>query len=258
MILMYSSLSTALNARNIKFIHLEEIDSTNLYLKRLINGGERQRTVVIADYQTNGKGRSGKSFYSPQGTGLYMSVLLHPNCPFCDAVGVTTAVSVAAARAIEKVCGKQVGIKWVNDLYFDSKKVCGILCEAVNDYKTATAKSVIIGVGINLSTADFPDELKEIAGSLEVEKSLYPALAQGLADEILKIKFGAIDEAVLDEYRRRSIVLGKQVDYYINGEKRTALAVDIDSKGGLVIKNENGEISTLSSGEITLRLNKAL
>ncbi len=256
--LMYSNLSLELKENNTAFFHLEETDSTNLYLKRLAGEGFAQNAVIIADSQVSGKGRCGKSFFSPKGTGLYMSVLLHANCPFCDAVGVTTAVCVAVSEAIEEVCKKRVGIKWVNDLYFENKKVCGILCEAINDYKNGITKSVIIGVGINLSPCAFPDELKDIAGSLNVEKSLYSKLAHCIIRKILLIKFGSIDKSVLEEYRKRSIVLGKYVDYYVSGKKNTAIAIDIDSKGGLVIKNHNGEITTLTSGEITLRLNSTL
>lgn len=243
-----------LKNKKVKIICLDEIDSTSSYLKRETDSFGNENVLVVAKKQTAGRGRNGKSFYSPENTGLYMSVLLHPRCAFADAVGVTTCASVAVAQAVENVTGKKAGIKWVNDLYVEGKKVCGILCEAVNDYKQGITKSVIIGVGVNLSTEVFPDELKDIAGSLNVDENCCAQLCAEIANALFDLTFGKIPEDVLNQYKSKSIVIGKEIDYFINGQKNTARAIGIDNTGGLVIEN-NGEISTLSSGEISVRLN---
>lgn len=238
--------------KNVKVVCFDEIDSTSTFLKQQLNSGETSEMLAVAKKQTAGRGRNGKSFYSPENTGLYMSVLLHPNCRMADAVGVTTCVSVAVSRAIEKVTGKSVGIKWVNDLYVENKKVCGILCEAVNDYKQGITKSVIIGVGVNLSTADFPEDIKLTAGSLGVEPDCTAELCAEITNALFSLDFGGISETVLEEYRKKSIVIGKDISYFVNGQKFTARAISIDNSGGLVVER-NGEIKTLNSGEITVR-----
>ncbi len=250
---MYNQIFDKLNNKNIRLICLDEVDSTSSYIRRMLDSGETGSVLVVAGMQTSGRGRNGKTFYSPDKTGLYMSVLLHPHCAFADAVGITTCAAVAVAKAIASVTGIQTGIKWVNDLYVDSKKVCGILCEAVNDYKQGITKSAIIGVGVNLSTVAFPDELRDIAGSLGIDNNYRARLCAEIANALFDLPLGAVPENVLDEYRRLSIVIGKDIDYFINGQKYTARAIGIDNSGGLIIEN-NGEISTLGSGEISLRV----
>ncbi len=247
---MYSEFKKLLGDRA-EFIYLDEVDSTSSYIRR--NPFSRN-SVVVAGTQSSGRGRNGKSFYSPSSTGLYMSVQLNVNCSLTDAVGVTTAVAVAVANAIEKVTKCSLGIKWVNDLYLNGKKVCGILCEAINDYKQGLTKMLIIGIGVNLSTADFPQELSQIAGSLGVSEKLKPVLAAEIADAILKFEPGALTDELLNEYRRRSIVIGKCVSYSVNGQYSSGLAVEIDEKGGLIIERPSGERTVLNSGEISLRL----
>ncbi|MBQ3602618.1 MAG: biotin--[Clostridia bacterium] len=249
---MKNDIVEKLDDKNIKVVCFDEIDSTSTFLKQQLNCGETGHVLAVAKKQTAGRGRNGKSFYSPENTGLYMSVLLHPNCRIADAVGITTCVSVVVARAIEKVTGKSVGIKWVNDLYAENKKVCGILCEAVNDYKQGTTKSVIIGVGINLSTTQFPEDIKLTAGSLGVEAECTAALCAEIANALFSLEFGGIPENVLEEYRKKSVVIGRDISYFINGQKFTARAISIDNSGGLVVES-NGEIKTLNSGEITVR-----
>ena len=183
-----------------------------------------------------------------------MSVVLHPNLEFTDAVGITTAAAVAVSRAIEQVTDKITDIKWVNDLYYNGKKVCGILCEAVAS--KGIVSSVIVGVGINLAECSFPDELKDIAGTLGCDSLLRTQLVAAVADELFDVDFGEINEDILDEYRRKSMVIGKRIDYYINGEKNTATAVGIDAQGGLIIEKNDCSTDVLRSGEISLRLSE--
>lgn len=239
---------------SIKVICFDSIDSTSSYLRRLLNEGEKGIVLAVANEQTVGRGRSGKSFYSPNSCGIYMSLLIHPGIGFDEVPSVTAKVCVAVCNAIEKVTGVVTEIKWVNDLYLNGKKVCGILCEAVNNYKSAITESIIIGVGININTVEFPAELKQIAGSLGVTTDCREMLASEITNALLNIIFGELSEEELFFYRERSCVLGKTINYFVNGQKNTAKAVGIDSSGGLIVKNINGETITLTSGEISVRL----
>ena len=151
----------------IKIQAFESLDSTNNYLKKLASGGAAEGTVVIADEQTAGRGRMGRSFASAPGCGIYMSMLLRPEgCTADCAPGLTAVAAVAVCRAIEKVCGRAPGIKWINDLYLRGKKICGILCES--SVKDGRVNYAVLGIGLNVTTRaeEFPEELRETAGSL--------------------------------------------------------------------------------------------
>ncbi len=250
----YNLITSEIKDENVKVFCLDSVDSTSSYLRRFLDSGNTSKAVAIAKTQTGGRGRSGKSFYSPDGGGLYMSVLIHPGVSFDKVSSLTSRVCVAVCRCIENVCGISTDIKWVNDLYLNGRKVCGILCEAINDYGRGVTKSVIIGVGINLSTSAFPEDIKETAGSLNVSDEYRDKLASELAKALLQLKFGELTQSELDYYRRKSLVLGKRIIYTFNGQKNTAEAVAIDSSGGLVVKNDNGNTVTLTSGEISVRL----
>lgn len=235
---------------NIKVYHFDSVDSTNNEAKRLISGGEDSVFLVAANEQTKGRGRQGKSFYSPPGTGIYMSLVLHPCAPLESAVSATTAASVAVCRAIERLTGEVPGIKWVNDIYLHGEKICGILTEAVSDFETGTVQSVIIGVGLNITTTQFP-EGTENAGCLGL-KINRARLIGAIADALVKTagsKYGDF----IDYYRSHSIILGKNIRYRENGIWKNVKAVEIDSSGGLVVRTESGETQTLRSGEISVR-----
>lgn len=242
-----------LKTNGVKIFCFDSVDSTNTFARKLVDSGEKSLLLIAADEQTGGRGRNGKSFYSGNQGSVYMSVVVHPDLPFEDSVGITTASAVAVSRAVESVTGKSTLIKWVNDLYFGSKKVCGILCEAVA--KQGRVKAVIIGVGINLSDCDFPDELSGIAGTLGCDSSLKEELIAAVADELYSVSFGSLSESLLDVYRKKSLVIGKSIDYFINGQKNTATAVGIDGYGGLEIVKDDGTQDVLRSGEISVRLN---
>ncbi len=249
-----SEMANYLRTQGVKVFCYDEIDSTSTLARQLINEGETSPFIITADKQTGGRGRNGKSFYSLNEGSVYMSVVLHPNLAFSDTVGITTASAVAVSRTIERVTGKATDIKWVNDLYYCGKKVCGILCEAIA--AKGMVSSVIVGVGINLGDCSFPDELKDIAGSLCCDSSLREQLIAAVADELFSLELGVLSDEILDEYRRKSMVIGKKIDYYVNGIKNTAAAVGIDAQGGLIIEDDNGCHDVLRSGEITLRLSE--
>lgn len=226
-----------------KILLYDSIDSTNNEAKRLALQGEEE-AVILAEQQTAGRGRLLRSFYSPSGSGVYLSILLRPKIPMDQMVLVTTAASVAVCRAVEEVTGQSLAIKWVNDLYWEQKKVCGILTELLED-------TVIVGVGINCSTV-FEGELAEVAGSLHV-KGVRCRLAAELINRLSEIETMILKEEFLEEYRRRSMVLGKEITVLQEAESRY-LAEDIGKKGELILKGADGTTKVLSSGEISIRL----
>lgn len=244
---------TAIKARlnhDIKVIFYDETDSTNNQAKRLINDGEKGTLLVCAGRQTAGRGRQGKSFYSPEGTGIYMSLVIHPGSSLQNAVTATTAAAVAVCRAIEKITDITPKIKWVNDVYVNGRKVCGILTEAVTDFESGTVSSVIIGIGVNITTENFPSDV-ENAGALNANISKSMLIAK-IADELMEIALGDYS-AFIGYYRTHSMIIGRQITFFENGTATDGTALAIDETGGLVVRTENGETRTLRSGEITLR-----
>ncbi len=235
----------------------EEIDSTNEEVKRLAAKGLENGSLVVANHQTAGKGRLGRYFYSPSQTGIYMSVLLRLGLSFSESLLVTTAASVAVCRAIEEVCGISCGIKWVNDVYLQKKKVCGILTEAITDPAEGRISGMICGIGINVGGRDFPEEAGKLAASLyernEIEGSLLNALTAAVYRHFMDLCEKLPDKEYMKEYRERSIVLGKAIRYTDHGEWKNAVVTGINDEGGLVLQTETEGELTLSSGEITVR-----
>ena len=230
-----------------------EIDSTSNEAKRRIAAGESGTFLTVAEGQTAGRGRQGKSFYSPEGTGIYMTLSVPVDLAPGDAFWVTGAVAVALFCAIRDTCGVEAEIKWVNDLYLRGKKIAGILTEAISDPETGRIRYLLIGVGINWQTTDFPEELCGVADSLFAVGVSRNRMIGEAALSISKT-LAKQDTSYLDLYRRHSMVLGKEVYYFQNGERFAARALDIDDNGGLVVEHEDGSRTTLQSGEITLRL----
>lgn len=228
----------------------DEIDSTNTEAKRMVSGGFLGDALLVAHSQTAGRGRMGRSFYSPNGTGAYFSILHTLHAPLCDAVAITSAASVAVMRAIRALTGIQTQIKWVNDLYYNEKKVCGILTEAVS---AGEHTHVIVGIGINLDTADFPEELSGIAGSLNAK--IDPAvLIAKIYGEIAHYLQDPSSREWLDDYRAHSMVLGRRVTWIEAERARTGVAEAIDGDGALLIRDEKNNLVRLHTGEISLRL----
>ncbi len=228
----------------------ESIDSTNTEARRAAERGEGTPALIIARHQSAGRGRMGRSFYSPADTGLYMTVLVEASDSLVDTVLLTTAAAVAVARAIENTAGTVVDIKWVNDLYLGGKKICGILCES---FETGGKKYVAIGVGVNLYTEDFPAELADIAGSLGVMDDIRAELAADIFGSLWRFYCLGERADMLEYYRARSMVLGKRIVFYENGAEYFGEALDIDEYGRLTVRLDDGSKKILSSGEISLR-----
>ena len=238
----------------------KEVDSTNEEAKKLARIGEAENLVVLAESQTAGKGRRGRSFYSQGSRGLYMSLLLRPKLSFQEALKITTMTAVAVSRAIEKNCGAEVGIKWVNDLFIRGKKVCGILTEAGIDFETGDLDYAVVGIGVNVLKCAFPEELKEIVTTLEDESGEQMSRSKLAADILREIHelYRELEAAeggapsYHEEYVKRSIVLGKEVMVHSGGQTYPARAVAIDENIGLVVETPEGR-KTLDSGEVSVR-----
>ncbi|MGN0688448.1 MAG: biotin--[acetyl-CoA-carboxylase] ligase [Oscillospiraceae bacterium] len=228
----------------------KSIDSTNNEAKRSAMLGAPHGTVFAADCQTNGRGRHGHAFYSPAQTGLYLSVVLRPEKPLCDCGMITFAAADAVADTIEALTDCEPDIKWVNDILVGGRKVCGILTEAISDIESGMAEAVIVGVGLNVSTADFPPELARTAGSLKC-RATRNSLAAGIISRIMDYTQSADSRTLLDSYRSRCALLGETVSYSRNGETITALASGIDNDGSLIVQTSHGT-EKLRSGEISI------
>lgn len=224
----------------------EEIDSTNSEAKRQVLNGISLPALFVADRQTEGRGRRGKTFFSKGG--LYMTLAVNMGDSAEENVKITTIAASAVAKAIEKLTGQTVGIKWVNDIYIEGRKICGILAEAVYD-KDGRIKAVIIGVGVNLNVESFPDDIKDIAGALNCPTLDKMVLAEEISRQILDS-----DHDFMEYYKSKSIVIGKPIMYQKNNLWYDGVAIDINDEGGLIVKTEEGITETLSSGEITLRV----
>lgn len=235
----------------VEVVLFTETDSTNSRAKTVAKQGYKSPMLFVAEHQTAGRGRMGRSFYSPASTGLYMSYLYKIESEISDSVAVTGAAAVAVVRAIKELTLIEPHIKWVNDIFISGKKVCGILTEAVTDKNGVT--SVVVGIGINVATADFPEELKSVAGSLGVALN-----REDLAKSVIKHLQRLISElpkrTYLEDYKTYSCVLGREVVYVEKGAEFKAKAVDIDENGGLVVIDQNGNKKTLSTGKISVKL----
>ncbi|WP_066721179.1 biotin--[acetyl-CoA-carboxylase] ligase [Clostridium sp. Marseille-P299] len=232
--------------------------STNQVAKLAAVNGVRHGSVFIADKQTMGKGRLGRSFLSLDGSGIYMSVVLKPNTSASDAIYITTAASVAVFRAIKKITNKEVKIKWVNDLYYEDKKVCGILTEAVTDLETGMINSIILGIGINYNVdhSKVPMELQEVAGALyhgTTENTTRNQLIAEILNQVFELCMNAKDRSFIREYKEHSMILGSNIWIISGNQKEKAKAIDIDDNGGLIVELMDHSKKTLNSGEVSIR-----
>ncbi len=232
------------------------LDSTNTRAKAIAATGAPHGYLVIAESQTGGKGRMGRSFFSPEHSGVYITYVLRPSLLAEKAVMITSMAAVAVARAIEAVADVKVGIKWVNDLYINARKVCGILCEASMNFESGQLEYVVLGIGVNVAAMRFPEELADIATSIENEWGR-PVSRCRLIAEIsnqLNAFYGQLESrAFMAENRQRSIVIGRDVQVIRGGASFPARALDIDDQGRLVIQTVEG-VSRVNSGEVSLKL----
>lgn len=249
----FLSPQSKLYAENIKIY--KTLESTNKTAKEMAVAGAEHGTVIIADSQTKGRGRYSRSYFSPSG-GLYMSIILRPEVlNFENPTSVTAFAAVAVCEAIESISEKTPKIKWVNDVLIDEKKVCGILTEAVTDFESGSLDWIVLGIGINvyIKTEDFPDDLQTSATSIFPDEKMFGVrnkLSAEIINRILGYDITPREAEIFRKYKNRLAMLGNQVTVIQNKNEYKAAVIDIDAAGHLVVKNENGEIITVSSGEI--------
>lgn len=244
-------------AEHLRFDVCKTITSTNTEAKKLAAAGEAEGKVIISEEQTAGRGRLGRSFYSPSGTGIYMSIILRPKLSAENAIMLTTAAAVATAEAVEALSGRNALIKWVNDIFVDGKKVCGILTEAALDMEVGRLDYAVVGIGINAvkPCGSFPDEIKNSAGYVFDESggNLRNKLAAEVLNRLCRYYSELDKKKYVRNYRERSFVIGRNVELINCGNVRNAVVLDVDDSCRLKVRLENGEETLISSGEVSLR-----
>lgn len=240
--------------------YFDSIESTNTKAKYMAQSGAKHGTVLLADRQTGGRGRMGRSFCSPSGMGIYLSVILRPACRADQLMHLTCAVAVAMCHAVEQVAGFRPGVKWINDLMANGKKLGGILTEMSITPGTAEVDFAVVGIGINCNQRmeDFPEELQDIATSLEIVTgntvdrcqlavSMVRAL-QKMGCDLLSQK-----EEIMQQYRADCTTLGQEI-YLLRGDNKIPCrAVDLDANGSLIVTYPDRSSETIHSGEVSVR-----
>ena len=237
-----------------------EVDSTNTLLKKMALEGAPGGTVAVADRQTGGRGRLGRSFLSPGGVGVYYSVLIRPDCAPTELMHLTCAVAVAMCDAVENAFGFRPGIKWTNDLVVDGRKLGGILTELGLNPQTGRVDYAILGIGINCNQTpeDFDPSIRDMATSARMvtgrradRNLLIAEMTKAL--EAMDRELLRSPAPMLDRYRTDCVTLGQHVSIVRGDEIRHALALDIDADGGLIVRYDSGETAAVTSGEVSVR-----
>ena len=233
----------------------QTMDSTNTRAKAIAANGAPHGYLVIAESQSQGKGRFGRFFFSPEHSGVYITYLFRPTLPAEQSVMLTSMAAVAVARAIEAVADVEVKIKWVNDLYINDRKTCGILCEASMDFESGQLEYAVLGIGVNVAAMQFPPELESIATSISNECGAPVSRSRLIAEisnqlEALYPQLGTGE--FMAENRARSNVIGRDVTVMRGDARYPARVLDIDDQGRLGIQTESG-VSRVGSGEISVK-----
>lgn len=242
---------------DIDVVLYDSIDSTNKEAKRLAISEPERPVLIAANCQTEGRGRLGRSFYSPADTGLYISFLFKPSFGISKATFTTAAAAVAVTKAVRTVTGLQCGIKWVNDVYLNDKKICGILTEGITGVETNSLDYMVVGIGINCHPADLAPIAGDRAGDLGGGLSRNELIAQ-VANELVPLLENLDPARFMDYYREHSIVIGEDILITRAGVASDqpgtrAKATGISDEGGLIVAYTDGRKETLTSGEITIR-----
>lgn len=238
---------------------LPVVDSTNTYAKKEVLSGLLERipsgrAILAANRQTAGKGRLGRSFYSPADTGIYMTLVLRAGGRMENFLPVTVAAAVAVCRMIEALTEETPKIKWVNDVWLGSRKVCGILTEGISNFETGVLDAAIVGIGINVSTEQesFPKEVEQVAVSLKSAHAGRNQMIARTAAELFDLFSDLKAPALMEEYRRRSLILGREIYWDGQDGRQYGTAVEINDAGNLLVETQAGQI-LLNSGEVSIR-----
>lgn len=259
-ILSYEEIKAYLNTDFIarKIYYFNTLDSTNKKAKEIAQD-EEEGTVIIAEEQTQGKGRMGRSWISPKGKGIWMTMILKPDLEPMKVPKMTLIAAAAVHKALNKL-GIKSQIKWPNDILVDGKKVCGILTEMSGELNMVNYVIMGIGINVNLDEEDIPDELKDIAGSLKLttgKKINRKELAANILNEFEKLYLSFKEEDNIEEVlkicKENSILLGEEVRIIRGNNIRIGKAIDINDNGELVVKFEGDLVENIMAGEVSLR-----
>ena len=242
-----------------KIIWYDTIESTNTEAKRLAANYAPHGTTVIADHQTGGRGRLGRSFYSPKGAGIYLSVILRPMCPPEQLMHLTCAAAVYLCDAVEHAAGLRPGIKWTNDLVYEKRKIAGILTELSVNQSSGLTNYVILGIGINCNQAitDFPEEIQSFAGSVAMfaPEVTREKLAASIIQSIFQMDQALLNEKdqILRRYGNDCITVGKEICLLRGDRRQYGTATQINSDGSLCVLFNDGNRENVQSGEVSIR-----
>lgn len=258
-VLSKQSIEKHLTSRVFDIEVVKSVSSTNTVMRQRAESGEYEGAVLIAEEQTQGRGRLGREFFSPSNTGIYMSILLRPSIPAEKSVMITTCAAVAVAEAIEEVAKKDAKIKWVNDIFCGDRKVCGILTEASLAIESGTLAYAVLGIGINVFPPEnsFPSELESIADavfdSCDMAENPRSILIARVLENFWKYYEDIENRPHFEEYKRRSMVLSQPITVISGKDTYDAFATDLDENFNLKITLPSGEIRSLNSGEVSIR-----
>ena len=235
-----------------------EIGSTNLKATELTEAGAPDGTLILADRQLQGKGRLSRSWHSPAGVGIYLSLVLRPRLRVTAAPGISLVAALALVDTVGHLYSQEAAIKWPNDILLENRKLAGILTELTSDGDQV--RHVILGVGINCNQTEFPSEisdraisLRQVLGAPVTRVHLLTAWLSRFESRYRQLQNGGL-ESLLPEIKRHSAVLGKRINFRARAKSQTGVAVDINAAGMLVVETD-GQLVTLSAGEITLEDN---
>lgn len=242
-----------------RFSYLETVDSTNNRLKAMAREGAPHGTALCAERQTSGRGRLGRSFLSPAGVGIYLSMLLRPDCPPDNLMHLTCAAAETMCDAVENAAGFRPGIKWTNDLVYGKRKLCGILTE-LGLTEGGKVDYAVVGIGLNCcqTPEDFPPELRDTAASVAMVTGRKPSrnrLAAAMLDALYRMDKALLThrEEIMDRYRRDCVTLGQNISLLRGDTVRHGKALDVDRDGALIVEFSPGSREAVSSGEVSVR-----
>lgn len=242
-----------------RILYFDSIDSTNSRAKLLAAQGAKHGTILLANHQTDGRGRIGRSFHSPAGLGVYLTMILRPRCQASELMHLTCAAAVAACDAVEAVTALRPGIKWTNDLVHEKQKLGGILTELSLDSQ-GNVSYALIGIGLNCNhqPSDFPEEIRHIATSLSAITGKFVdrgciAVATISALDDMASRILSDKPMFLERYRTDCVTVGREVSVHSADSVRQGTAIGVDENGGLEVIFPDGHIETVNSGEVSIR-----
>ena len=266
---MERAINSSISSSQVSVKLFDTIDSTMLEAKRLTADKKIHNTVIVTDQQTAGRGRMGRPFISPKNTGIYFSLIYSPEGGVKNPAVYTAAAAVSVARAVKKLYGAECKIKWVNDVFLDGKKICGILTEGVANFETGRIETAVVGIGINVRNSEFPPEIADVAGCIENTPGISQnrvsrnELVAEVISDLIKVYDGYssgnqnVTMEMIEEYRNRSLLKGLSVEVNpvagLSGEPYEAKVLDISPEAELVVQLKDGTVKKLFSGEVSLK-----